>query len=90
MRERLGVSERRACRVLGQARATQRRKLRARDDEEALVGEVIDLASRFGRYGYRTVTGLLRLSGWCVNKKRVVADQALDNAILREAASGNF
>ncbi len=71
MRERLGVSERRACRVLGQARATQRRKLRARDDEEALVGEVTDLASRFGRYGYRTVTGLLRLSGWCVNKKRV-------------------
>ncbi len=71
MRERLGVSERRACRVLGQARATQRRKLRARDDEEALVGEVTDLASRFGRYGYRTVTGLLRLSGWHVNKKRV-------------------
>ncbi len=71
MRERLGVSERRACRVLGQARATQRRKLRARDDEESLVGEVTDLASRFGRYGYRTVTGLLRLSGWCVNKKRV-------------------
>ncbi len=71
MRERLGVSERRACRVLGQARATQRRRLRARDDEEALVGEVTDLASRFGRYGYRTVTGLLRLSGWCVNKKRV-------------------
>ncbi len=57
--------------MLGQARATQRRKLRARDDEEALVGEVTDLASRFGRYGYRTVTGLLRLSGWHVNKKRV-------------------
>jgi len=71
VRERLGVSERRACRVLGQARATQRRRLRARDDEEALVGEVTDLASRFGRYGYRTVTGLLRLSGWRVNKKRV-------------------
>ena len=57
--------------MLGQARATQRRKLRAKGDEEALVGEVTDLASRFGRYGYRTVTGLLRLSGWHVNKKRV-------------------
>ena len=57
--------------MLGQARATQRRKLRAREDEETLVGEVTDLASRFGRYGYRTVTGLLRLSGWHVNKKRV-------------------
>jgi hypothetical protein len=34
-----------------------------RDDEELLVTEIVDLASRFGRYGYRTVTGLLRLSG---------------------------
>ncbi len=71
MRARLKVSERRACRVLGQARSTQRRRLRARDDEEALTTEVVDLASRFGRYGYRTVTGLLRLAGWHVNHKRV-------------------
>ncbi len=71
MREELGVSERRACRVLGQARATQRRELRVKDDEELLVAEIINLASCFGRYGYRTVTGLLRLAGWRVNKKRV-------------------
>ena len=71
MREKLGVSERRACRVLGQARTTQRRELRAKDDEEVLVGEIVEVASRFGRYGYRTVTGLLRLAGWHVNKKRV-------------------
>ena len=71
MRDKLGVSERRACRVLSQARTTQRRGLRARDDEEVLTGEIVDIASRYGRYGYRTVTGLLRLSGWRVNKKRV-------------------
>ena len=71
MREALGVSERRACRVLGQARTTQRRELRVKDDEELLVAEIVDLASRFGRYGYRTVTGLLRLGGWYVNRKRV-------------------
>jgi transposase InsO family protein len=71
VREELGVSERRACRVLGQARATQRRELRVKDDEELLVAEIINLASCFGRYGYRTVTGLLRLAGWRVNKKRV-------------------
>ena len=35
------------------------------------MGEIIDLATRFGRYGYRTITGLLRLAGWRVNKKRV-------------------
>jgi len=71
VRAKLKVSERRACRVLGQARSTQRRRLRARDDEEALTAEVVDPASRFGRYGYRTVTGLLRLAGWRVNHKRV-------------------
>jgi len=71
VRAKLEVSERRACRVLGQARSTQRRRRRAKDDEEALVGEIIDLATRFGRYGYRTITGLLRLAGWRVNKKRV-------------------
>ncbi len=71
VRDTLGVSERRACRVFGQARTTQRRELRAKGDEERLVAEIVDLASRFGRYGYRTVTGLLRLAGWRVNSKRV-------------------
>ena len=57
--------------MIGQARTTQRRELRVKDDEELLVTEIVDLASRFGRYGYRTVTGLLRLAGWRVNRKRV-------------------
>jgi hypothetical protein len=57
--------------VIGQARTTQRRELRAKEDEEKLVSEIVDLASRFGRYGYRMVTGLPRLSGRRVNKKRV-------------------
>ncbi len=51
MRERLGVSERRACRVLGQAWAPRRRTLRAKDDEVQLVGEITELADQFGRYG---------------------------------------
>jgi len=45
--------------------------LRAKEDEERLTAEIVDLASRFGRYGYRTITGLLRLAGWRVNRKRV-------------------
>jgi transposase InsO family protein len=57
--------------VLGQSRTTQRRELREKDDEPRLVAEIVELASRFGRYGYRTITGLLRLAGWRVNKKRV-------------------
>jgi len=37
VRQRLGVSERRACRVLGQARSTQRREKKVKEDEEALI-----------------------------------------------------
>ncbi len=36
VQQQLGASERRACRVLGQGRSTQRRKPRVKEDEEAL------------------------------------------------------
>ena len=65
------VSERRACRALSQARSTQRRLPGVRDDEEALKADIIVLATRFGRYGYRRITALLRQLGWQVNHKRV-------------------
>lgn len=66
-----GVSERRACRVIRQARSTQRHMLQIRNDEERLRKEIVMLASKFGRYGYRRVTGLLNTAGWQVNHKRV-------------------
>ena len=71
VRQQLGVSERRACRVLGQARSTQRRIPKRSEDEEALREDVVKVARRFGRYGYRMVTGMLRTEGWAVNHKRV-------------------
>ncbi len=71
VQQQLGVSERRACTVLGQARSTQRRKPKVKEDEEALRADVVMLARRFGRYGYRKVTGMLRAEGWRVNHKRV-------------------
>jgi hypothetical protein len=37
------------------------RKVRA--DEAALRTDVVRLASRFGRYGYRRITNLLRIEG---------------------------
>ena len=67
----LGVPERRACRALGQARTTQRREPTIKDDEPKLVERIIELACRFGRYGYRRITALLRMEGWRVNRKRV-------------------
>jgi putative transposase len=70
-RGRLGVSERRACRVLGQHRSVQRHAARPRPDEEALTAEIVALAGAYGRYGYRRITALLRRAGWRVNAKRV-------------------
>jgi len=69
--ETLEVSERRACRVLGQVRSTQRRVPRASEFEKRLVARIIELACQFGRYGYRRITALLKREGWDVNHKRV-------------------
>jgi putative transposase len=70
--QKLVVSERRACRVLEQARATQRRHLSPPSDEEQLTDDIIALATRYGRYGYRRITALLNNEhGWRVNHKRV-------------------
>ena len=63
------VSERRACRVLGQPRATQRRPAHVPDDEPALVRRMVELATEYGRYGYRRVGALLRAEGFRVNHK---------------------
>jgi putative transposase len=74
VRNQLGdqrVSERRACKVLGQARSTQRREPYRPDDEPLLVSRIVELASEYGRYGYRRITDLLRREGWKVNHKRV-------------------
>ena len=71
IQDRFNASERRACRLLKQSRATQRYLPQVRDDELSLTQRIIELASMFGRYGYRRVTALLRGEGWWVNHKRV-------------------
>lgn len=68
---KLGVSERLACRVLGQHRSTQRKVPVGRADEADLTADIIELATRYGRYGYRRITALLHTAGWAVNVKRV-------------------
>ena len=70
--QKLDVSERRACKVLEQARATQRRYLSLPSDEKKLTDDIIALATKYGRYGYRRITALLNNeNGWRVNHKRV-------------------
>ncbi len=65
------MSERRACKVLERPRSTQRHEPLVQDDEQALTNDIVGLATRFGRCGYRRVTALLRDAGWLVNHKRV-------------------
>ena len=65
------VSERRACTVLKQPRSTQRRSKHVPSDEPRLLKRIVELASAYGRYGYRRVTALLHREGWTVNHKRV-------------------
>ena len=65
----LTVSQRRACRVLGQVRRTQRYTPRMADDEAVLTANIVSLASEYGRYGYRRIHG--PADGWRVNHKRV-------------------
>ena len=65
------VSERLACRVLGQHRSAQRKIPTTPDDEAALTADTIALATQYGRYGYRRVAAMLARAGWAVNLKRV-------------------
>ncbi|GGJ42439.1 insertion element protein [Neoroseomonas lacus] len=65
------MSERLACRVLGQHRSTQRKSPKGRCDDAALTDDIIALATAYGRYGYRRITALLWAAGWVVNVKRV-------------------
>jgi len=69
----MAVSERRACQILGQARTTQRRQFPPSSDEKQLTKDIIALATRYGRYGYRRITALLNSPplSWRVNHKRV-------------------
>ena len=71
VRSHFKVSERRACRVLGQHRSTQRHVANGHADEDRLVADMIELARQFGRYGYRRIAALLREAGWSVSDGRI-------------------
>jgi putative transposase len=69
--KKLKVSERRACRVIGQPRSTQRYTDRKTEKDRPLLEMMVMLSRENPRYGYRRVWALLRREGWSVNKKRV-------------------
>ena len=65
-----GISERRACRLTGLARSTQRRKRRVVADDR-VAKRLKELARQRQRFGYRRLTALLRREGQQVNHKRI-------------------
>lgn len=71
IRKKYDLSERHACRIVGQHRGTQRYTSIVRADEDALTRAIISLASQYGRYGYRRITSLLVGAGWRVGCDRV-------------------
>jgi putative transposase len=72
LQQRFGVSERRACRVLGQARSTQRlRTPIPSDDELALRAFLRDFARRRPRWGWRRAALAAKAAGWRANPKRI-------------------
>ncbi len=72
LRGRLHFSERRACRLAGQHRSTQRHEPSAATAEDSdLRRELRDIARRKPRWGYRRAHGHLRSKGHVVNRKRV-------------------
>lgn len=70
VRGRLGVSERKACKALGQPRGTQRYKPRRPGIDRALVDSMRKLADLQPRFGCERIHELLPGVGWCVNFKR--------------------
>jgi len=56
---------------LGQWRGTQRYIPTQNNDEDGLTRAILQLASQYGRYGYRRITVELGKAGWCVGKDRV-------------------
>ncbi len=72
LRDRLHFSERRACRLAGQHRSTQRHAPSTLGVDDAdLRAQLRAIAERKTRWGYRRAHGQLRQDGWTVNRKRV-------------------
>ena len=72
LRERFGVSQRRACRVVGQLRSTERLAPPVIDGEERRLRRfLISFSRERPRWGWRRAAKAARRAGWLVNDKRV-------------------
>jgi hypothetical protein len=83
------MSEPRACQLVNQPRGTQRNQPTQREDEDRLTQAVIELASQYGRYGYRRITALVAASGlasWQGSSRANLALRRAEGSTETEAA----
>jgi len=69
--DRKGLSERRACQIVGQHRSTQRREPCVAGDDGALRARLRKFSKDRPRWGYRRAHAQLRDEGWDIDRKRV-------------------
>jgi putative transposase len=68
---RLGLSQRRACQIVGQHRSTQRHRPEKPDPDADLRRQLRDFARHHPRWGYRRAHAVLCREGHHLNRKKV-------------------
>ena len=71
VQQELGISERRACKALGQPRSTQRYQQKVKDDEPELIATMHELVAEHPRYGCRRIRVLLLERGFRLGHVRM-------------------
>lgn len=79
----IGITTRRACRLLRLQRSTFYKKSERRDDRHLRL-RLRELALSRPRFGYRRLHVMLRREGWLVNKKRILRLYRLEGLIVRQ------
>ena len=69
--DRLGMSQRRACQIVGQHRSTQRHTPAVADPDRDMRAGLRRFAKQHPRWGYRRAHAVLRREGYLVNRKKV-------------------
>jgi transposase InsO family protein len=71
LQDRLDLSQRRACAIVGQHRSTQRHEPAEADPDQDLRDRLRRFARRHPRWGYRRAHAVLRREGHAVNRKKI-------------------
>ena len=71
LQDRKGLSQRRACQIVGQHRSTQRHRPEHQDPDQNLRADLRTFARRHPRWGYRRAHAVLCREGHRLNRKKV-------------------